>query len=88
MLLLPILLGMREVFAKYQPDIVLVHGDTTTTMATAIAAFYSGVQVGHVEAGLRTYDLYAPLPEELNRQVVSKVTSWHFAPTDLSQITY
>ena len=80
-----ILLGMREVLSKYQPDIVLVHGDTTTTMATAIAAFYSGVQVGHVEAGLRTYDLYAPLPEELNRQVVSKVTSWHFAPTNLSR---
>ena len=80
-----ILVKMREVFVKYQPDVVLVHGDTTTTLATSIAAFYSGVPVGHVEAGLRTYDLYAPFPEEFNRQVVSKVTRLHFAPTDSSR---
>ena len=80
-----ILMGMRSVFSKCQPDAVLVHGDTTTTLATAVAAFYSGVQVGHVEAGLRTYDLHAPFPEEFNRQVVSKVTRWHFAPSDISQ---
>ena len=80
-----ILMGMREVFAKYQPDVVLVHGDTTTTFATAVAAFYSGVPVGQVEAGLRTYDLHAPFPEEFNRQVASKVTRWHFVPTDVSR---
>ena len=80
-----ILMGMREVFSKYQPNAVLVHGDTTTTFATTMAAFYSGVPVGHVEAGLRTYDLYAPFPEEFNRQVTSKVTRWHFAPTALSK---
>lgn len=79
------LLGMREVFCQYQPDIVLVHGDTTTTLATTIAAFYTGVSVGHVEAGLRTHDVYSPFPEEFNRQVVSKVTRWHFAPTFFSR---
>ena len=80
-----ILVGMRDVFSKYQTDAVLVHGDTTTTFAVALAAFYSGVPVGHVEAGLRTHDLYAPFPEEFNRQVTSKVTRWHFAPTDRSR---
>jgi len=80
-----ILIGMREVFAKHQPDVVLVHGDTTTTFATALAAFYSGVSVGHVEAGLRTHDLLAPFPEEFNRQVASKITRWHFAPTNTSR---
>lgn len=80
-----ILMGMREVFAKHQPDVVLVHGDTTTTFATAVAAFYSGVLVGHVEAGLRTHDIHAPFPEEFNRQVASRVTRWHFAPTDSSR---
>ena len=80
-----ILMGMREIFSKYQPDAVLVHGDTTTALATAMAAFYASVPVGHVEAGLRTYDLYAPFPEEFNRQIVSKVTRWHFAPTALSR---
>ena len=64
---------------------VLVHGDTTTTLATAVAGFYAGVPVGHVEAGLRTHDVYAPFPEEFNRQVASKVTRWHFAPTQLSR---
>jgi len=80
-----ILTGMREVFAMHRPDAALVHGDTTTTLATAMAGFYAGVSVGHVEAGLRTHDLYAPFPEEFNRQVVSKVAHWHFAPTALSR---
>ena len=80
-----ILTGMREVFTMHRPDAVLVHGDTTTTLATAMAGFYAGVSVGHVEAGLRTHDLYAPFPEEFNRQVASIVTHWHFAPTALSR---
>lgn len=80
-----VLLGMREVFRQHRPDVVLVHGDTTTTLATATAAFYTGVPVGHVEAGLRTHDVYAPFPEEFNRQVASKVTQWHFAPTPFSK---
>ncbi len=79
-----VLLGMREVLREHKPDILLVHGDTTTTLATAMAGFYAGVPVGHVEAGLRTHDLYAPYPEEFNRQVVSKLTRWHFAPTTTS----
>ena len=80
-----VLLGMRGVFAEHRPDVVLVHGDTTTTLASAMAGFYAGVPVGHVEAGLRTHDVYAPFPEEFNRQVTSKVTRWHFAPTELSR---
>jgi UDP-N-acetylglucosamine 2-epimerase (non-hydrolysing) len=80
-----VLVGMKKVLAEHQPDAVLVHGDTTTTLATAVAGFYAGVPVGHVEAGLRTHDLYAPFPEEFNRQVASKVTRWHFAPTALSR---
>lgn len=80
-----VLLGMRAVFSQEKPDVVLVHGDTTTTLATAMAGFYAGVPVGHVEAGLRTHDVYAPFPEEFNRQVASKVARWHFAPTDLSR---
>lgn len=80
-----VLLGMREVLRQEKPDALLVHGDTTTSLAAAIAGFYAGVPVGHVEAGLRTHDLYAPFPEEFNRQVASKVTRWHFAPTEFSQ---
>lgn len=80
-----VLLGMREVLRAQTPDIVLVHGDTTTTMATAMASFYAGVAVGHVEAGLRTFDLRAPFPEEFNRQIASKITRWHFAPTARSR---
>lgn len=80
-----VLLGMRGFFAEYHPDAVLVHGDTTTTFATAVAGFYAGVPLGHVEAGLRTHDVHAPFPEEFNRQVVSKVMRWHFAPTELSR---
>lgn len=80
-----VLLGMRDVLRQHKPDILLVHGDTTTSLAAAIAGFYAGVPVGHVEAGLRTHDVYAPFPEEFNRQVASKVTRWHFAPTVFSQ---
>lgn len=80
-----VLLGMRDVLRENRPDVLLVHGDTTTTMASAIAGFYSEVPVGHVEAGLRTHNLMAPFPEEFNRQVAGKVTRWHFAPTSTSQ---
>lgn len=80
-----VLLGMRSVFQQHPTDVVLVHGDTTTTLATSMAAFYAGVPVGHVEAGLRTGDIYAPFPEEFNRQVTSKITRWHFAPTPFSR---
>lgn len=80
-----ILNEMQSIFLQYRPDIVLVHGDTTTTLATSMAAFYASIPVGHVEAGLRTYDLKAPFPEEFNRQITSKITKWHFAPTELSQ---
>jgi UDP-N-acetylglucosamine 2-epimerase (non-hydrolysing) len=79
-----VLLEMREVLRSLAPDIVLVHGDTTTAMATAMAGFYQGVRVGHIEAGLRTNNLRAPFPEEFNRQVIGKVASLHFAPTELS----
>jgi UDP-N-acetylglucosamine 2-epimerase (non-hydrolysing) len=80
-----VLLGMRDVLRQHKPDALLVHGDTTTSLAAAMAGFYGGVPVGHVEAGLRTNDVYAPFPEEFNRQVASKVTRWHFAPTEFSQ---
>ena len=80
-----VLLGMREVIKREKPDVLLVHGDTTTTLATAMAGFYAGVPVGHVEAGLRTHDLQAPFPEEFNRQIAGKVARWHFAPTIVSQ---
>lgn len=79
-----VLLGMRGVLREHAPDALLVHGDTTTTLASAMAAFYQGVPVGHVEAGLRTHDVHAPFPEEFNRQVTTKVARWHFAPTPLS----
>jgi UDP-N-acetylglucosamine 2-epimerase (non-hydrolysing) len=80
-----VLHGMRDVLQAHKPDALLVHGDTSTTLTSAMAAFYLGVPVGHVEAGLRTYDLKAPFPEEFNRQVASKLTKWHFAPTDCSR---
>lgn len=80
-----VLLGMRDVFKQQKPDAVLVHGDTTTAYATAMAAFYAGIPVGHVEAGLRTHDIRSPFPEEFNRQVVTKVSHWHFAPTESSR---
>lgn len=79
-----ILLGMRDVIKKVEPDIVLVHGDTTTSTATALAAFYQHVPVSHVEAGLRTQNIYSPWPEELNRQITSRIASFHFAPTKMS----
>lgn len=80
-----ILLGMREVLKKYCPDIVLVHGDTTTSMATALAAFYQQIPVGHVEAGLRTFNIYSPWPEEMNRQITGRIATFHFSPTPLSK---
>jgi UDP-N-acetylglucosamine 2-epimerase (non-hydrolysing) len=80
-----VLLGMREVLKTHKPDAVLVHGDTTTAYATATAAFYAGIPVGHVEAGLRTHNILSPFPEEFNRQVVSKIATWHFAPTESSR---
>lgn len=80
-----VLLGMRGVLREHKPDALLVHGDTTTTLAASMAGFYQGVLVGHVEAGLRTYDLQAPFPEEFNRQIATKVTRWHFAPTELNR---
>jgi UDP-N-acetylglucosamine 2-epimerase (non-hydrolysing) len=81
-----VLVAMRDVLRQQRPDLVLVQGDTTTTMATALAAFYSGVPVGHVEAGLRTGDLRAPFPEEFNRRLASMVTRYHFAPTEMSRV--
>ena len=80
-----VLLGMRDVLKAYQPDIVFVHGDTTTSMATAIAAFYLQIKVAHVEAGLRTYNLYAPWPEEMNRQLTDRLCDYCFAPTEKSK---
>ena len=80
-----VLTGMRDVLKAQKPDAVLVHGDTTTALATAMAAFYENIPVGHVEAGLRTHDVRAPFPEEFNRQVISKIAQWHFAPTTLSK---
>ena len=80
-----VLLGMREVLKEAQPDIVLVHGDTTTSTAAALAAFYQQIPVGHVEAGLRTHDIYSPWPEEMNRQITSRIATYDFAPTTLSR---
>jgi UDP-N-acetylglucosamine 2-epimerase (non-hydrolysing) len=80
-----ILSEMRKLFKKNKPDLVLVHGDTTTSFATALAAFYEKIEIGHVEAGLRTYDIHAPYPEEFNRQIISKIANYHFAPTKTSQ---
>ena len=77
-----VLLGIKQVLTEENPDIVLVHGDTTTTMATSLAAFYLQIPVGHVEAGLRTYDIYSPFPEEVNRQLTGCITTYHFAPTE------
>lgn len=77
--------GLEEVIKKEQPDIVLVHGDTTTTFAGALAAFYNQINIGHVEAGLRTYDKYSPYPEEMNRQMVDCLCDMYFAPTELSK---
>lgn len=80
-----VLLGMRDVLKAVHPDVVLVHGDTTTSTAAALAAFYQQIPVGHVEAGLRTHNMYSPWPEEMNRQITSRIATWHFAPTPLSK---
>lgn len=80
-----VLTGMRDVFAECRPDVVLVHGDTTTSMAAALAAFYRQIPVGHVEAGLRTHDIYSPWPEEMNRQITGRISTYNFAPTPLSR---
>lgn len=80
-----VLIGMRDVLKEAQPDVVLVHGDTTTSMAAALAAFYQQIPVGHVEAGLRTHNIYSPWPEEMNRQITGRIATYHFAPTPLSK---
>lgn len=80
-----VLLGMRDVLKEVKPDVVLVHGDTTTSTAAALAAFYQQIPVGHVEAGLRTHNIYSPWPEEMNRLITGRIASFHFAPTPLSR---
>ena len=80
-----VLTGMRGVLQEAKPDIVLVHGDTTTSTASALAAFYQQIPVGHVEAGLRTHNIYSPWPEEMNRQITGRIATWHFSPTPLSR---
>lgn len=80
-----VLTGMRDVLKEVQPDVVLVHGDTTTSTAAALAAFYQQIPVGHVEAGLRTHNIYSPWPEEMNRQITGRIATYHFAPTPLSR---
>lgn len=80
-----ILTGMRDVFKECRPDVVLVHGDTTTSTAAALAAFYAQIPVGHVEAGLRTHNIYSPWPEEMNRQVTGRIATYNFSPTPLSE---
>ena len=80
-----VLIGMRDVLKEAQPDVVLVHGDTTTSTAAALAAFYQQIPVGHVEAGLRTHNIYSPWPEEMNRQITGRIATFHFSPTLLSR---
>ena len=80
-----ILSGMRDILTRTQPDVLLVHGDTTTSMAVALAAFYQQIPVGHVEAGLRTHNIYSPWPEEMNRQITGRIATYHFSPTPLSR---
>ena len=80
-----VLTGMRDVLKEVQPDVVLVHGDTTTSTAAALAAFYQQIPVGHVEAGLRTHNIYSPWPEEMNRQITGRIATYNFAPTPLSK---
>ena len=80
-----VLTGMRDVLQKTHPDVVLVHGDTTTSTAAALAAFYQQIPVGHVEAGLRTHNIYSPWPEEMNRQITGRIATYHFSPTPLSR---
>jgi UDP-N-acetylglucosamine 2-epimerase (non-hydrolysing) len=80
-----VLAGMRDVFAECRPDVVLVHGDTTTSTASALAAFYQQIPVGHIEAGLRTHNIYSPWPEEMNRQITGRIATYNFSPTSLSR---
>ena len=80
-----VLVGLRDVLKEAQPDVVLVHGDTTTSTASALAAFYQQIPVGHVEAGLRTHNIYSPWPEEMNRQITGRIAAYNFAPTPLSK---
>ena len=80
-----VLTGMRDVFKECKPDVILVHGDTTTSTAAALAAFYAQIPVGHVEAGLRTHDIYSPWPEEMNRQITGRIAEYNFSPTPLSE---
>ena len=80
-----VLTGMRDVFKECKPDVVLVHGDTTTSTAAALAAFYQQIPVGHVEAGLRTHNIFSPWPEEMNRQITGRISEYNFAPTPLSE---
>ena len=80
-----VLTGMRDVFKECKPDVVLVHGDTTTSTASALAAFYQQIAVGHVEAGLRTHNIYSPWPEEMNRQITGRIATYNFSPTPLSE---
>ena len=80
-----VLIGMRDVLKEAQPDVVLEHGDTTTSTAAALAAFYQQIPVGHVEAGLRTHNIYSPWPEEMNRQITGRIATYHFSPTLLSR---
>lgn len=80
-----VLLGLKDILSDFKPDVVLVHGDTTTTSAASLSAFYQQIKVGHVEAGLRTHDIYSPFPEEVNRQITGILASYHFAPTTVSR---
>ena len=80
-----VLSGMRDVLKEAQPDVVLVHGDTTTSTASALAAFYQQIPVGHIEAGLRTHNIYSPWPEEMNRLITGRIATYHFSPTPLSR---
>lgn len=80
-----VLLGMRDVLKEAKPDVVMVHGDTSTSTAAALAAFYQQIPVGHVEAGLRTWNIYSPWPEEMNRQITTRIATYHFAPTKVSK---
>lgn len=80
-----VLEGIKEVLEKEKPDVVLVHGDTSTTFVTALACFYLQIPMGHVEAGLRTYNIYSPYPEEFNREAVSIISKYNFAPTLLAK---
>ena len=80
-----ILIGLKPILEDYRPDLVIVHGDTTTTLATSLAAFYQKIPIAHIEAGLRTHNIYSPWPEEINRKVAGNIAALHFAPTDRSK---